>query len=71
VTNITFVFETTPNTKSKEKKVGVHGILCPLILKKWGGTFPESPTKLHPCINQSCSAKGKIAPAVILPKKAK
>jgi len=27
VTNITFIFETSPNTKPKEKKVGEHGIL--------------------------------------------
>jgi len=30
VTNITFIFETSPNTKPKEKKVEGHGILCPL-----------------------------------------
>jgi len=27
VTNITFIFETSPNTKPKEKKVGGHVIL--------------------------------------------
>jgi len=27
VTNITFIFETSPNTKPKEKKVGGYGIL--------------------------------------------
>jgi len=27
VTNITFIFETSPNAKPKEKKVGGHGVL--------------------------------------------
>jgi len=45
VTKITFIFETSPNTKPKEKKVGGHGILCYPRLKKWGDT---SPTKLRP-----------------------
>jgi len=31
VTNTTFIFETSPNTKPKEKKVGGHGILCPPV----------------------------------------
>ena len=47
VTNITFIFETSPNTKPKEKKVGGHGILCPR-LKKWGDIFSVPPTKLRP-----------------------
>jgi len=47
VTNITFIFETSPNRKPKEKKVGGHGILCPPSLKKWGDTSPVSPTKLR------------------------
>jgi len=29
VTNITFIFGTSPNTKPVEKTVGGHGILCP------------------------------------------
>jgi len=33
MTNI-FIFETFPNTKLKEKKVGVHGILCPSLPEK-------------------------------------
>jgi len=31
VTNITFIFETSTNTKTKEKKVGGRGILCPPV----------------------------------------
>jgi len=31
VTNIAFIFETSPNIKPKEKKVGGHGILCPPV----------------------------------------
>ena len=46
--NITFIFETYPITKLKEKKVGDHGILCPPRLKKWGDTSTVSPTKLRP-----------------------
>jgi len=49
VTNTTFIFETSPNTKPKEKKVGGHSILCPPRLKKWGVTSPLSPTKLRAC----------------------
>jgi len=48
VTNITFIFETSPNTQPKEKKVGGHGIFCPTRLKKWGDTSPASPNKLRP-----------------------
>ena len=48
VTNTTFIFETSPNAKPKEKKVGGHGILCPPRLEKWGDTSPVSPTKLCP-----------------------
>jgi len=33
MTNITFILETSPNAKPKEKKVGGHGILCPPRLK--------------------------------------
>jgi len=47
VTNITFIFETSPNTKPKEKKVGGHGILYPSPAKL-GGHVPVSPTKLCP-----------------------
>ena len=48
VTNTTFIFETSPNAKPKEKKVGGHGILCPPRLEKWVDTSPVSPTKLCP-----------------------
>jgi len=34
VTYITSIFETSPNAKPKEKKMGGHGILCPPRLKK-------------------------------------
>jgi len=43
-----FIFESSPNPKPKEKKVGGHGILCPPRLKKWGGHDPVSPTELRP-----------------------
>jgi len=47
MTNVTFSFETSPNT-NPTRKGGGHGILCPPRLKKWGDTSPVSPTKLHP-----------------------
>jgi len=50
VTNITFVFETSPNAKPKEKKVGGHGILCPPRLKKWGGHVPLVPHQIAPML---------------------
>jgi len=45
VTNITFIFETSPNTNPQEKKVGRTWHIMSLHLKKWGDT---SPTKLYP-----------------------
>ena len=42
MTNITFIFETSPNTNPKEKKWGGHGTLCPPRLKN-GGTRPPCP----------------------------
>jgi len=47
VTNITFIFETSPNTKPKEKKCGGHGILCPPVWKS-GATRP-------PCLLPNCA----------------
>jgi len=47
VTKITFIFETSPNTKPKEKKMGGHGVLCPPRLKK-GGHVPRIPHQIAP-----------------------
>jgi len=47
VTNITFIFETSPNTQPKEKKVGGHGILYTSHLKK-GGDVPSVPHQIAP-----------------------
>jgi len=50
VTNNTFIFETSPNTKPKEKKVRGHGILYPQRLKKWGTRPPcPPPNCAHVC----------------------
>jgi len=43
VTNVTFIFETFPNTKPKDKNVRGHGILYSRRLKKVGGTRPPCP----------------------------
>ena len=43
MTNVTFSFETSPNTNPERKKCGGHGMSCPPRLKKWGGTSPVSP----------------------------
>jgi len=43
VTNITFIFETSPNTQPKEKKVGRHGILYPPTWKSGGTCLPCPP----------------------------
>jgi len=40
MTNVTFIFETSPNIKPKEK-CGGHGILYPHRLKKWGWHVPH------------------------------
>jgi len=52
MTNTTFNFETSPNTKPKEKKVGWHSILYPHRLKKWGDKSPVSPRKLRSWLQQ-------------------
>jgi len=50
MTNITFIFETSPNTKPNEKKVGgTWHIMPPPVWKSGGDTSPVSPTKLRPC----------------------
>jgi len=42
VTNITFIYETSPNTKPKEKKVGDIAYYVPSVWKS-GGTRPPCP----------------------------
>jgi len=59
VTNITFSFETSPNMKPKEKKVGVHDILCPPRLKKWGGHVPRVPHQIAPMPHTKTKAISK------------
>jgi len=50
VTNVTFIFQTSPNTNLYDKKVGGHGILCPPRLKKWGTRPPcPPPNCAHGC----------------------
>jgi len=46
VTNITFIFETSPNAKPKDKKTRGPWHIRPISphLKKWGDTSPVSPT---------------------------
>jgi len=48
VTNVTFSFETSPNTNPMRKNGGDRHIMPPR-LKRWGDTSPVSPTKLCPC----------------------
>jgi len=43
VTNVTFIFETSPNTKPKDEHEGGHGILFPYRLKNVGGHVPRIP----------------------------
>ena len=47
MTNITFIFETSPNTNPKEKKVGGHGILYPPP-EKVGRHVPCIPHQIAP-----------------------
>ena len=51
MTNITFILETSPNAKPKEKKVGGHGILCPPRLKKWGVHVLPAPYQIAPMLH--------------------
>ena len=46
MTNI-FIFESPPNTKPKEKKVGGMAYYVPR-LKKWGGHVPRVPHQIAP-----------------------
>jgi len=48
VTNITIIFETSPNTKPKEKKVGGHSMLCPPVWKSGGEHVPPVPHQIAP-----------------------
>jgi len=49
VANITFIFETSLNTKPKEKKVGGHGMLCPPSAKV-GGHVSRVPHQIAPIL---------------------
>jgi len=48
VTNITFIFETSPNTNPKEKKVGRDMAYYTPRLKKWGGHVLRVPHHIAP-----------------------
>jgi len=52
VTYITFIFETSPNTKPKEKKVGGTWHIMSPPFEKVGGTRP-------PCPPPNCAHAGK------------
>jgi len=58
VTNITFIFQTAPNAKPKQKKVGGHRILCPSVWKSGGDTSLVSPTKLRQWLRRSSVKSG-------------
>jgi len=55
---ITFIFETSPNTKPKEKKVGGHGILCLPRLKNLRGHVPRVPHQIVPMISTTSEVEG-------------
>jgi len=54
VTNIIFIFETSPNTKTKEKKVGGMAYYMHPF-EKVGGTRPLVPQKIAPITAGDCS----------------
>jgi len=60
MTNI-FIFESSPNTKPKDKKVGGHGILCPPAWKS-GGTCPPCPPPN--CAHATIISKHTVYPFV-------
>jgi len=51
VTSNIYNFETSPNTKPKEKKWGDMTYYIPIVWKNGGGTSPVSPNKLRPCVD--------------------
>ena len=55
MTNITFVLEASPNTKPKEKKVGVMVYYVPPRLKKWGEHVLRVPHQIVPMIAMSAA----------------
>jgi len=54
VTNITFVFETSPNTKHKEKKVGGTWHIMSPWSEKVGGYVPRVPHQIVTMIYTMC-----------------
>jgi len=55
VSNITFIFDTSPNTKPKEKKVGGTWHIMSPPSETVVGHVPVSPTKLCPWFNMQCN----------------
>jgi len=56
VTNITFIFETSPNTKPKEKKVGDMAYYDPLS-EKVGGHVPRIPHQIASMVDGKMALK--------------
>jgi len=54
VTNITFIFETFPNAKPKEKKVGGTRHIISLLSEKVGGHVPRVPHQFAPMLLIAC-----------------
>jgi len=59
VTNVIFIFATSPNTKPKEKNVG--GTYYAPRLKKWGGNVPRVPYLIAPMIVSALDSSVKLA----------
>jgi len=59
VTNVTFIFGTSRNTKPEEKKAGDMAYYIPPP-EKVGDMFPVSPTKLRPCLYHSSTRESSI-----------
>jgi len=53
VTNITFIFETSPNTKPKEKKVGDMAYYVPPPSEKVGGHVPRQIAPMRTALKMS------------------
>jgi len=71
VTNINFVFETSPNTKPKEKKVGDMAYYIPLSEKVEGDMSPVFPHQIAPMPGRydlehglACVGPGRAADSV-------
>jgi len=61
-----FIFETSPKTKPKEKKVGGTWHIMTPVQKKWGGHVPRVPHQMRPCIQPVMNKNLDLCPKHVI-----